>query len=525
MKKTLLKISLLLSSLVVAQNQPPAITNFSATVNTTLKQVVVNYDVTDNENDLLDIYLRVSDNNKTTFIINTSSSTGDIGTGITPGTGKQIVWDYSALTGTSGNYVVQVVADDKQVPSIQQLVNMVDSVRLKADMQIVEGIRHYSAGAAHLQQVKDTITNRFTRFGLNPIVQTFTYTTYSAQNFNGKKQGLVYEDTVIILGGHYDCVNNSPGADDNGTAVLGLLEASEILSKYNFKRSIRFLGFDLEELGLLGSKAYTNNGIYGYEKIKGMIDLEMIGYFSNRNNSQTFPNGFNLLFPTAYGQVQADNFRGNFITNVANTISSSLENAFFNNAAAFVPALKVINIEVSGTGTSTQDLRRSDHAPFWDKGYKALMLTDGANFRNKNYHTVNDISDSLNFTFITNVIKATVATLASQAELMHSDAKNATINLPNVPANLSELNNALPQILISPNPADDFFSICWDGSSAPVAEIMVYDALGKKVYHSKVIDGAKNEHTVFTNLFSSGLYTVKCINTKGKSVEKKVIKK
>ena len=123
------------------------------------------------------------------------------------------------------------------------------------------------------------------------------------------------EDSVLILGGHYDGVNISPAADDNGSAVLGVLEAAKILSQYNFKRSVRFLGFDLEELGLLGSKAYTTNGIYGYEKIKAMIDFEMIGFFSNRNNSQTFPNGFNLLFPSQYNQVAADNNRGNFINN------------------------------------------------------------------------------------------------------------------------------------------------------------------------------------------------------------------
>lgn len=525
MKKFLLQSSLFLSSVVFAQNQAPVISNFAASVNTTLKQVTVTYNVSDNENDLLDVYLKVSDNNSTTFLINTASATGDVGTAITPGAGKQIIWDYSALTGIAGNYVIQVIADDKQVPSIQQLVDLVDSLRLKADMQVVEGIRHYSTGAAHLQQVKDTINNRFTRFGLKPTIQTFTYSAYTTQNFIGKKQGLVYEDTVLILGGHYDSVNNSPGADDNGSAVLGVLEAANILSKYNFKRSIRFLGFDLEELGLLGSKAYTNNGIYGYEKIKGMIDFEMIGYYSNRNNSQTFPTGFNLLFPSAYGQVQTDIFRGNFITNVANTASSSLENAFINNATTFVPTLKVISLAVAGTGTTTQDLRRSDHAPFWDKGYKALMLSDGANFRNTAYHTVHDVSDSLNFTFMTNVIKATVATLASQAELMHSDAKNAIVNLPNVPASINEQNNTLNNIIIAPNPADDFFVVQWKASTTPIAEVIVYDQLGKTVYQSKIIDGSKNEHTVFTDLLAKGIYVVKCINTNGKSLQKTVVKK
>lgn len=524
-KKLFINASLLyFGTGLFAQNQAPVISNFAASVNTTLKQVTVTYDVSDNENDLLEVYLRVSDNNKTTFLINTASTTGDVGSGIAPGSGKQLVWDYSALTGVSGNYVIQLVADDKQVPSIQELVDKVDSMRLKADMQVVEGIRHYTAGVAHLQQVKDTIYNRLTNLGLAPTVQTFTYTTYSAKNYNGKKQGLVYEDTVLIIGGHYDSVFNGPGADDNASATIGVLEAAKILSQYNFKKTIRFLGFDLEELGLLGSKAYTNNGIYSYEKIKGMIDFEMIGYYSNRNNSQTFPTGFNLLFSSAYNQVQADNFRGNFITNVANNNSSSLKTAYINNATAFVPALKVISLEVSGTGSTTPDLRRSDHAPFWDKGHKALMLSDGANFRNQNYHTVHDISDSLNFTFMTNVVKASVATLASLAELMHCDTKNTTVALPNVTASLVEL-GVKESICIAPNPSEDFFVVDWSFVKWPVSEIVVFDQLGKKMYQSKIIDDTTKEHTVFTQLFNKGIYNVVCTGKSGQKTQKTVVVK
>ena len=525
MKKLLYLCSFLFCSALIAQNQTPVISNMAASVNTVLKQVTITYDVSDAENNLLDVYLRVSDNNKNTFLINTTNTSGDIGTAIIPGTSKQLVWDYSLLTGVSGNYVIQLVADDKQVPSIQQLVDLVDSTRLKSDMLFVEGVRHYNAGPAKLQQVKDTINNRFIRYGLNTSIHTFTYSTYNAQNFNGKKQGLVYEDTVLILGGHYDGVNVSPAADDNGSAVLGVLEAAKILSQYNFKRSIRFLGFDLEELGLLGSKAYTNNGIYGYERIKVMIDFEMIGFYTNRNNSQTFPNGFNLLFPTQYNQVQADNFRGNFITNVANTASSSLKTAFINNAATYVPALKVISIEVSGTGTSVSDLRRSDHASFWDKGYKALMLSDGANYRNTGYHTIHDVSDSLNYTFMTNTIKASIATLASMAELMHCDTKNTTVSLPNVPAGINESKASIEKITIAPNPVDDYFLVQWCDVNWTVKEVILYDQLGKVVYQSNVIDSNKKEHTVFTEILAKGIYTIKCVGSNGKYLQQKVVKK
>ena len=85
--------------------------------------------------------------------------------------------------------------------------------------------------------------------------------------------------------------------------------------------------------------------------------------------------------------------------------------------------LKVIDLEVPGTGTIAPDFRRSDHAPFWDTNRKALMITDGANFRNNNYHTANDAKDSLDFGFMTNVVKATVATAAALALPRHSDVE------------------------------------------------------------------------------------------------------
>jgi hypothetical protein len=174
--------------------------------------------------------------------------------------------------------------------------------------------------------------------------------------------------------------------------------------------------FDLEELGLRGSIDYVSNDLNSQEVILGAIINEMIAYSDSSAISQQFPTGFNVLFPAAYNQVAADSFRGNFITNVGNNFSAGLMASYHSSAQQYVPILKVVDVEAPGNSQMVQDLRRSDHAPFWDAGYEALMITDGANFRNPNYHEASDSLSTLDLNFMKAVVQANVATLATLAK-------------------------------------------------------------------------------------------------------------
>lgn len=521
MKYPLMLCSLFGLGTLAAQNAAPVVSNLSATVDAGQKKVTVSYTVADAESDPIEISLAASDNNGLTYFVNVASVTGDVGYPVTPGSGKQLVWDYSGLTGLSGPYRLRVLANDRQTVSIQDMVDRVDSLRLLADMGFVEGIRHYSAGPAHLAQVKDSIFDRFQRFGLAPYRQDFQYLSYQAQNIIGKNAGLVREDSVYIVDGHFDSVANGPGADDNGSAVIGVLEAARILSQYEFKKTIRFIGFDLEELGLLGSREYVSNGIEPRERIGGTLNFEMIGYYSERVNSQQFPAGFSLLFPDAYTAVVADSFKGNFITNVANVASSALRQKFDACAAAYVPGLRVISFEAPGNSQIAPDLRRSDHAPFWDAGSKALMLTDGAEYRNRNYHTPQDVSDSLNFSFIRNVVMATVATLAELAVPVHAGSAETDVTLPNV--NAASITETNPQewMALTPNPGDETVTVRWGAGNA-FTRITVTDLNGKVVYDAPVsVTG--NQHVLITEAFAAGTYVVKVSGKTGHFTQKLLV--
>ena len=77
------------------------------------------------------------------------------------------------------------------------------------------------------------------------------------------------------MGAHYDSVNN-PGADDDASGVAGLLEAARVASLHDFEASIRFIAFDREEAGLIGSKAWAS--AHTGDRILGMVQLDMVSF-------------------------------------------------------------------------------------------------------------------------------------------------------------------------------------------------------------------------------------------------------
>lgn len=516
--------ALLLSAKIFAQNAAPVIANIQAFPDETNNRITLTFDVTDAENDPLEIELRVSDNNGYSYLVDVSAVWGDVGYPITPGAGKQITWAYNPTTTNSGVYFLKVIADDRQTPDIQAIVDQVSPDNLASMLSFVQGVRHYTANPTHIAAVKDTLEARFTNAGLQTSRQDFAVGALSGQNIIGRQQGQGDETATVIIDAHFDSVANAPGADDNGSGVVGVLEALRVLGNYQFRHNIKYIGFDLEENGLIGSSYFVNNGgIEPFETLKGVLNFEMIGYYSNAPNSQSVPVGFNLLFADAYSQLVADEFRGNFLINVANTGSNPLRAAFDSCAALYVPALKVISLSVPGAGTIAPDLRRSDHAKFWDAGHKALMLTDGANFRNIHYHTPNDVIDVLDFDFMANNVKATVATAAHLAGIRHcTTALTAASITTAIQPTATQLTGSFT---LHPNPASNSAAITLP-HNLPVAQplqLQIFDAKGKPVSTQQLAANPGATATFRTDMLPNGVYMVLLTNAQFKAVQKLVV--
>jgi hypothetical protein len=107
---------------------------------------------------------------------------------------------------------------------------------------------------------------------------------------------------------------------------------------------------------------------------------------------------------------------GDFIGVVGNEASRGLVEAFVQAVGRRQIPLPVMPLVVPGNGEVLPDTRRSDHAPFWDRGYKAVMVTDTANFRNPNYHQPTDMLATLNLPFAAEVCRAVAATVVDVAK-------------------------------------------------------------------------------------------------------------
>ena len=206
----------------------------------------------------------------------------------------------------------------------------------------------------------------------------------------------------ILVGAHYDGVPGSPGADDNGSAIAVLLELAREFAAEPAPRPLRLVAFDLEERDLAGSRAYAADLRRRREPLHLMIALEMLGYCDPRPGSQRYPQGLRYFYPD----------RGDFIGLIGNLRAIPRMRRLALALRRSVPCEWLL---VPGRGHLLPDTRRSDHSPFWDLGYPALMVTDTADLRNPHYHSDGDRLETLDMDFLTGVCTGLIAGLRALA--------------------------------------------------------------------------------------------------------------
>jgi len=251
----------------------------------------------------------------------------------------------------------------------------------------------YLATAGHFF-VQEYIRQEFAQWG-SVEIHTFQVGNKSFNNLIlnlpsqsiGKKQEL----PPILIGAHYDGVPGTSGADDNATGVVVLLELARKFAAAPAKYPLRLVAFDMEEYGLLGSTDYAGLLRQQQQPLRLMMSLEMLGYRDCTPGSQRYPAPLEKFYPNT----------GDFIALIGNLRT--------------IPDLIGMSRHIRKAGISSQWLpvpnrglivpqtRLSDHAPFWDAGYPAIMVTDTAFLRNPHYHKPSDAIATLDLDFLTGV--------------------------------------------------------------------------------------------------------------------------
>jgi Zn-dependent M28 family amino/carboxypeptidase len=263
-------------------------------------------------------------------------------------------------------------------------------------------MHHYSALVASAEYIQTS----FESMGYQPADQSFTALGKPVRNIEVQVEGHEHPEEIVVVGAHYDSVLGSPGANDNGTGVAGMLEIARALNYESLSRSVRFVAFVNEEPPYsytleMGSRRYAERSSSLGERVTAMLSLETIGYYSDEPGSQHYPFPFGHFYPTV----------GNFIGFVGNLRSQKLVRqciASFRAHAAFPSEGVAAPGWVTGIGWS-------DHWSFWRAGYPAIMVTDTALFRYGQYHSAADTPGMITYDGFARVVDGLVAVVRDLA--------------------------------------------------------------------------------------------------------------
>jgi hypothetical protein len=257
-----------------------------------------------------------------------------------------------------------------------------------------------------LRKTETLLADRLKELGYTPTLDPIDFIGHRVQDHEEASEkpynniiidlpGTTAKDQVLVLSAHMDAVPAAPGADDDGSGVAVLLEAARLLKDRPMQRSVRLILFNLEENGLVGSRAYTSrikpDLDAGKEKIVGMVSMDMLGFYSEKDGSQKSP----IQSIGAFKAPTVADFVGMAGILRFRPFSQALDKAM----KAAEPRLKTVVVDF--LPIAPRDLLRSDHAPFLGIGVPAVILSDTANFRNPNYHKAGDTFETLDMERLT----------------------------------------------------------------------------------------------------------------------------
>lgn len=252
-----------------------------------------------------------------------------------------------------------------------------------------------------LNYVADYIFKDFSKYA-----DSVYYQPYKVNNKEYKNVVCVFgsrNNKTIVVGAHYDVCGNQDGADDNASGVVGLLELAKLLKGKQLKYRIEMVAYTLEEPPYfrtenMGSFIHAKSLHDNKTDVYGMICLEMIGYFDDNKKSQDYPIG---LLSLIYGN------RGNYIT-LVNKLSKGKFSRKFNKQ---FKKKRLIKTKKFTAPSKLPGIDFSDHLNYWEFGFSALMITDTAFYRNKNYHETTDTIETLDLLRMSKVIETVYTTL------------------------------------------------------------------------------------------------------------------
>ncbi|MBP7707570.1 MAG: M20/M25/M40 family metallo-hydrolase [Candidatus Aminicenantes bacterium] len=275
-------------------------------------------------------------------------------------------------------------------PFIETLAGQVTASSLNATVQTLQDFQTRYASTSNCEAAGEALYAAFSALGLDDVAfQTFTFAgSYTSRNVVAEKTGSTFPDDIYIVCAHYDSTSPSatrlthaPGADDNASGTAAVLEAARVLAPHELDYTVRFIAFSAEEWGLYGSRAYAAAARTAGERVRGVINLDMIAY------ADAMPEDLQII---------------------VNPASEWLADLYLGAAASYGP--------LAATKTVDASFVYSDHSPFWDTNYPALLAIEDDPLTNPYYHKTTDTLSTLQPDFFTASARASLGLLAELAQ-------------------------------------------------------------------------------------------------------------
>ena len=306
-----------------------------------------------------------------------------------------------ALTGGEGP--LEITGKEIPFTYMTQLISAAQAAFVDPDLDsIVARISEDSVLAigTHLQDFQTryvyTSQNDAAQAYIEAKFLSYGYTDVEADNFDVfgwtghnvicTKTGVTAPDKVIVIGGHYDSWNSqsdpyvfAPGADDNGSGTVAVLEIARAMANIPTRKTIIFITFDAEEVGLVGSEYYASQAVATGMDIELMLNMDMIGYN---------PNGYpEVLFATNPASVAYAN------------VSAEL-------TSQYTTLWPYVSTSAGGS---------SDHAPFGANGFHFVYAQE-YDFNTPGWHTDIDLISRMNIPYWTEVVRTVGLTALAVSE-------------------------------------------------------------------------------------------------------------
>ncbi len=282
-------------------------------------------------------------------------------------------------------------------PLVEEIIDQLSQDDYQDYLEDLEGFgtRYYTT--AENTAAGEYLYDAFDGFGLSVREHSFSYLGHDLVNIEATLPGLVRPNEVFILGAHFDSIasrtagnpseTTAPGADDNASGSAGILEIASVLSLYQFESTIRFVGFNAEEDGLIGSGFYAADALAAGDDILGMINLDMIAYTAGDLNEDVDVLGDSWLRDLFVANVDA------FTSLSARTWDHNDDSDHYHFKSDLYPG--------SASIVASEE-------PGW-------AISGGSN---PYYHRITDTSDHLDYDFAMEITRASTATLAEIAGLI-----------------------------------------------------------------------------------------------------------